>query len=234
MQADENRKIAAIFDLDGTMFTGHFWQGIINHHFKYGLKIPQVFRYLGTHYPLWMGAKLKLLSEGAMKIKWGEDMALLLRGLSSEEIRGVFTWVDENYFAPRLRANMVTLLRQHKEMGHTTFVLSGSFQGFLEIINRRLAADYVVGTGLEMKNGFCSGRIEKPFCFGKAKVDLLRRRIERMNLDIDFPSSFAYADSLTDLPVLQMVGIPVACYPDPGLLKLAMENNWQVIQDGTN
>ncbi len=231
-KASEGPKTAAIFDLDGTLFTGHFWHGVVEHHLGHGIKLPQTLAYLATHYPLWLGHKLGMLSEEACKTRWGEDLALLLKGFSGEEMNRIFNWIDADYFAGRLRRDMAALLKRHREQGHITIVLSGSYQDFLEVINGRLGADYVVGTRLEMGQAGCTGRTEKPLCFGQNKVGLLKQLISHANLKIDLAASFAYADSLTDAPVLEMVGNPVAAYPDKGLLKLARQKGWRALPDG--
>jgi HAD superfamily hydrolase (TIGR01490 family) len=221
--------IAAIFDLDGTLFTGHLWQGIITHHLKHGVKLPSTLFYLAAHYFLWIGNKLKILSEESYKTKWGEDLALLLKGFTGEDMMRVFKWIDMHYFSSRLRPDMVEVLRQHRQLGRITFILSGSFQDFLEVVKERLGAEHVVGTKLEIAKGQCTGRIEKPLCFGINKVGQLKQSFSQMNLDINLEASFAYADSLIDLPVLEMVGNPVASYPDKGLVNLARERSWKIL-----
>ncbi|GAJ24239.1 unnamed protein product, partial [marine sediment metagenome] len=164
--ANDGPKTAAIFDLDGTLFTGHFWHGIVKHHLEHKARLLPTTTYLATHYPLWIGNKLKVLSEDAYKTKWGEDLALLLKGFTREEMAQIFRWIDVNYIARRLRPDMVELLQHHRKQGHITFVLSGSLQDFLEVIKQRLGAEHVVGTQLKMVKDCCSGRIEKPLCFG--------------------------------------------------------------------
>jgi phosphoserine phosphatase len=46
--------------------------------------------------------------------------------------------------------------------------------------------------------------------------------------DVDLASSWAYSDSLTDLPMLEAVGHPVAVNPDAGLARTAGERGWPV------
>ena len=121
------------------------------------------------------------------------------------------------------------LLEQHKHQGHTTIVLSGSFTDFLEIIKLRLGVDHVIGTKIKMVNGVCSGMIEGPLCFGENKAIFLQQFIENAKLDINFGASFAYADSVTDVPILEMVGHPVATYPDKKLLQIACHVGWQIL-----
>lgn len=225
----ENRITAAIFDLDGTLFTGHFWQGVVKHHIKHKMKLPSVIVYLATHMPLWAASKLKISGEESYKVKWGEDLAATLKGLTTEEISKIFEWIDANYFAKLLRPDITALIQRHKQEGHTTIVLSGSFNGFLEIIKQRLGVEHVVGTKIEVVKGVCSGRIVKPLCFGMNKTRLLNEFIDETQLNIDPKASFAYADSIVDVPVLEMVGNPVATYPDKKLLDLARHRGWQIL-----
>jgi hypothetical protein len=48
--------------------------------------------------------------------------------------------------------------------------------------------------------------------------------------DIDLAESYAYSDSLSDLPMLRAVGNPVAVNPDPPLAELAKEEGWQTLR----
>jgi HAD superfamily hydrolase (TIGR01490 family) len=222
-------KIVAIFDFDGTMYTGHFWQGIVKHHFEHKIRRSAVTAYLATHYPLWIAYKCKLLSEAAFKIKWGEDLAVLLKGFTAEALSEMFRWINEHYVADLLRPDIMKLLEYHQHQGHTTILLSASYTDFLEVIKPRLGADYVIGTKIKMVNGVCSGKIEGSLCFGENKAKCLQQLMEKAKLDIDLAASFAYTDSATDVPVLQMVGHPVATYPDKQLLRLAHHSGWQIL-----
>ena len=48
--------------------------------------------------------------------------------------------------------------------------------------------------------------------------------------DIDLDPSYAYSDSLSDLPMLRAVGNPVAVNPDPPLAAIAKEEGWQTLR----
>jgi HAD superfamily hydrolase (TIGR01490 family) len=223
------RQPAAIFDLDGTVFKGHFWQGIIKHHIKFKVKLPSVAAYLITHIPLWLASKIKLLSEETYKIKWGEDLALTLKGMNRDEIRKIYEWIDSNYVAKLIRPDIMALLEDHRRDGHMVIILSSSFSGFLEIVKKRLGVEHAVGTNIEFVNDICTGKIVRPLCFGVNKARLLREHISQENLNIDFSHSFAYADSIVDIPVLEMVSNPVAVYPDKKLLNIAYNRGWKIL-----
>jgi HAD superfamily hydrolase (TIGR01490 family) len=222
-------KTAAIFDVDGTLFTGHFWQGIVKHHFEHKVRRSAVSAYLATHYPLWIAYKCKVLSEEAFKIKWGEDLAILMKGFTEEALSEVFQWIDKHYVADLLRPDIMKVLEHHRHQGHTTILLSASYTDFLEVIKTRLGANHVIGTKIKMVNGVCSGKIEGPLCFGENKAKYLQQFVNNEKLDIDLAASFAYTDSATDTPVLHMVGHPVAAYPDKKLLRLAHHSGWQIL-----
>jgi HAD superfamily hydrolase (TIGR01490 family) len=229
----EKRNIAAFFDFDGTLFTGHLWQGIVKHHIKHKVKLVSVLMYLATNFPLAfageLASKINITGEEWYKIKWGEDLATLLKGFKKEEVIRIFQWITDNYFMKLLRPDVMALLQRHRNENHITVLLSGSFSDFLEIIKQELDIDYIVGTKLEVINDVYSGRIIKPLCFGINKAKLLEEFISQARLNIDFGLSFAYADSVLDAPILQLVGNPVATYPDRELLTLAKRRGWQIL-----
>ncbi len=167
---------------------------------------------------------------GASALAAAQRAAAIFRrlGAGALEIK-IFEWIVSNYVMKLLRPDIMALLQRHKKERHTTIVLSGSFSDFLEIIKQRLDVEHVVGTKIEMVNDICSGRIVKPLCFGINKARLLKEFISQAKLNIDLTSSFAYADSIVDVPVLEMVGNPVATYPDKKLLDLARCRGWQIL-----
>jgi phosphoserine phosphatase len=52
--------------------------------------------------------------------------------------------------------------------------------------------------------------------------------MDQNGIHIDYPASYAYADSISDQSILEIVGHPVATYPDEDLLELAQERGWQI------
>ena len=232
MTSQNHKAIAAIFDLDGTLFTGHFWLGLVRYFFDNKMRRLPTSTFIAAHMPLWLAGRLKIIHEDTAKRIWGEDMSFLLKGMDRQEVLGIYHSIVEDYLVPRLRQDVVDLLESHKQKGHTTILLSGSFHCFIELVRDRLGMDYATGTRVEVENGVYSGRIIKPMGFGKHKIDILEKLIEKEKLDVDFERSFAYADSVSDAPLLDITGNPVATYPDEGLLALARDRGWQIVNDG--
>ena len=223
------KKIAAFFDFDGTLFQGHFWQGVVKHDIKHKRNPAAVFNYMSTHIPLWLASKFNFLSEQDYKVSWGEDLANLFKNINKDDGNKIFEWIINNYFMKLLRPNVMALLQQHKSDGHTTVLLSGSFSDFLETVKQKLGIDYAVGTELEIIENRYTGKVVKPLCFGTNKAKLLHKFASQAHLNIDLNLSFAYADSIFDAPVLEMVGNPAAVYPDKKLFSLAQQRGWQII-----
>jgi len=123
---------------------------------------------------------------------------------------------------------VVEVLRQHQAEGHQVILVSGAFEELLACLGERLGIQHVVGTRLELRNGRYSGRAIKP-CFGPDKVVLLTELLDRTGLEVDFSQSFAYGDGIFDVSVLELVGNPVAVYPDSQLWDYASQKGWRVI-----
>jgi HAD superfamily hydrolase (TIGR01490 family) len=158
-----------------------------------------------------------------------EDLGGIFKGASEEEALEVFHWVTDNCIIKSLRSDVVDILHQHKQSGHIVVVVSASFSEFLEVIGQKLDVPNVIGTKLEMVDGRYTGKVIKPLCFGENKAELLEEFINQNRLEIDLSSSFAYADSIFDVPLLKLVGNPVATYPDKDLRQLAEHNGWRIL-----
>jgi phosphoserine phosphatase len=81
---------------------------------------------------------------------------------------------------------------------------------------------------LEVKDGRFTGRSNGPACIADDKVILTQAYLEQKGIEVDYSNSYAYADSVSDHYMLEMVAHPVATYPDEGLRKIAVEKNWQI------
>jgi Phosphoserine phosphatase len=158
-----------------------------------------------------------------------EDLGGILEGASREEVLEGFHWVTDNCISKSLRCDVVDILHQHKQSGHIVMIVSATFSDFLEIVGQRLGVLNVIGTKLEVVDGKYTGKAIEPLCFGENKVKLLDEFISRNGLQIDLSSSFAYADSIFDAPLLKLVGNPVATYPDKDLRRLAERNDWRIL-----
>jgi HAD superfamily hydrolase (TIGR01490 family) len=221
--------IAAFFDLDGTLYTGHIWKAITQHHRLHRKKLPFLVFFLATHLAPWPLAKAGLLDKERHIIRWGENMAGLVGGFSRQEAQRLFQWIWDQDVAHSLYLEAMSTLRWHQEQGHQVVLVSGTFQELLEVIAQGLEIPHAVGTSMEMRGERYTGRIVPPFCFGPYKVQKAKEFLETAGWEVDFASSFAYADTIYDVPLLESVGNPVAVCPDEELLAHARQRGWPVM-----
>jgi HAD superfamily hydrolase (TIGR01490 family) len=219
--------IAAFFDLDGTLFTGHIWQGLSLHHRTRKMQRPQLYAYVGVHMAIWPLYTAGLLSRERLYLAWARHMPWTLAGLTLAQGQRVFDWIWAEYVEPLLRSDVLARLRQHCAQDHDVYLVSGTMEPLLARIAQGLSlpASSAIGTRAEVRWGRYTGRAIEPTCMGLGKA----RRLELFlsgHRDIDMAQSFAYADSVTDVSVLEMVGYPTVVYPDEELAAVGRERDW--------
>jgi len=220
--------IAAIFDLDGTLYTGHIVNGIARHHRTHRVNRRWLYFYMGSHMSMWPLWRTGLLSEASVRDLWSRHLGWTVRGLTLEEADAAFAWITERYVLPLLRPRVIARLVAHQAFQHRVVLVSGTPSPLLAEIGRRLGVEETVGTPLVVRRGAYTGSCEPPSCQGANKVARLEEHLQDTT-QVDWAHSWAYADSHTDLPLLDRVGHPVAVYPDEGLAAYARDRGWEIL-----
>lgn len=223
------KEIAALFDFDGTLYTGHIWQDVARHHWDAGQHRRWVAAYMARNMAPLPLYKLGLLSQTTYYRLWGETMGWMLRGWTEQEGLDFFERMTDASILANLRAGMMDRLRQHQAQGHVVALVSGTFAPWLEVIAQRLDVRHAIGTPMEMRDGRFTGRIVPPLCQGQGKSIRSRSYLADRGLDVDWKASYAYGDSGPDVLLLGEVGHPVAVYPDKTLLAHAQTQGWPVV-----
>jgi HAD superfamily hydrolase (TIGR01490 family) len=130
---------------------------------------------------------------------------------------------------PRVFPQMLDEVHTHQDAGRPTFIVSAAGNDIVESLARVLGMEGGIGTRYEVDAaGDFTGRFDGPFVYGPGKVEAMRSFAARHEIDLD--ASYAYSDSLSDLPMLRAVGNPVAVNPDPPLAAIAREEGWQTMR----
>ncbi len=224
------RTILAAFDVDGTLLKGHVWRGIIKYHRQRKMKRLFLWLFALTHYPLWFLAKSGLWDEVRFRIKWMEDFAGIFKGRKREEMRAILSAVLENELEQDIRPGLLDTLKEHQAKNHMVVLVSGTFEELLRLLGEKIGGEHLLGTRVEFREGQCTGRTLGSACMGSEKVRRIQELIKVRGLEVDLPSSFAYADSISDLPLLEWVGNPVTVGPEEELQTIAQERGWQTIR----
>lgn len=225
----ERTRRIALFDFDGTLVSSHLWSGLLKYYLNKKEKLFPIFWFLISNFALTPFWKIGLISTKKYYQSWGKDMVRLMKGIDIKRAKEIFDWLTDDYLLPTLKKNAFEKLKKHQEDGYLIVLTSGSFQDLIKVFSSRLNIDFAVGTELEIVENKFSGKIIPPLCFAQGKTEKVRQFLADNNLAIDFKESFAYSDSIFDLPMLELVGNPVAVEPDKELLKIASTRGWQII-----
>ncbi|MCK4903997.1 MAG: HAD-IB family hydrolase, partial [Candidatus Marinimicrobia bacterium] len=133
-----------------------------------------------------------------------------------------------DYLKPHLAEKIIEKLEFHRSEGHILVIVSGSIRYYLEPAAKDLGIQHLVCTDLEENsNGILTGKAKGKVCIGNYKKELTLKLVDKLNIDLG--NSYAYGDNQADIPLLKLVGNPVAVEPTPILKKVAQKNNWSIL-----
>ena len=157
-----------------------------------------------------------------------QELSDLTLGWSRDEVSRLVEETVEEVVSPLVYAEALAIIDEHRRAGRRVVVISSSPVEIVVPLCRYLGLEDVIGTRPEIDiDGRYTGSIDF-YAFGPGKAHAIEELAARE--DIDLADSFAYSDSITDLPMLAAVGHPVAVNPDRELRLVAHERDWQVLE----
>jgi HAD superfamily hydrolase (TIGR01490 family) len=117
-------------------------------------------------------------------------------------------------------------ITKFNQLGISTFLLTGTNRIIAEPIARSLGVSILLATEPETKNGLFTGSIDGPFLMKGAKLQAasdicISRQIKLDNVTF-------YADSITDVALLEKIGYPIVINPREDLRAIAVANQWRI------
>ena len=149
-----------------------------------------------------------------------------LKGRQESEFLAEGRLLCEEAMVPLIYPEAVAAVRSHQERGDLVCIVSGSMGFVVAPLAAHLGIEFSIFTQLETKDGRLTGEIVEPLCFGEGKVHWIQQLVEDQGIDL--ARSWFYTDSVTDRPLLERVGHPVAVNPDPRLYRLAVRRGWPI------
>jgi len=150
-------------------------------------------------------------------------VSALVRGMDAQALRRAAEEAIPRVLAPRVFDEARSLMAWHRRHGHLVFLVSASTHELIDGLGRLLDADGVVASEAEIVDGHYTGSVA--LCHGLAKARALRRLA--VGHGIDLRDSYAYGDGIGDLPMLSLVGHPVAVNPDRRLRAVVRSRGWK-------
>jgi HAD superfamily hydrolase (TIGR01490 family) len=212
----------AFYDLDGTLVSSN----VVTQYLWFARNHPGV------------GAAWRYARALACAPRW---LALEMTGRRREfnvvffrEYHGMrMDWMFEN--APRMHNAVLRpatfpgsrrLVERDRLDGFRTVLLTGSLDFAIQPLIAEFGFDDAVTNRLRFNAGVATGDLIEPIVAGPEKVDAIRDFCARHGAD---PAACrAYSDSMSDVPMLEAVGQPVATNPTKKLRAYALSKNWTV------
>jgi HAD superfamily hydrolase (TIGR01490 family) len=211
---------AAFFDLDKTVIAKASMMAFGGHFYRRGM-ISRRSLVRG----LW--AQLIYLHLGASEEKLAhirEYTLTLTRGWEQRRVQDIVAETLAEVVEPIIYAEALDLIELHRAAGRRVYIISASPMEIVEPLGRFLGVDRVIASQARVDaDGRYTGEMAT-YAYGPYKAELIRSVAARDGVDL--ASSFAYSDSATDLPMLEVVGHPVVVNADRALAKVARERNW--------
>jgi HAD superfamily hydrolase (TIGR01490 family) len=131
----------------------------------------------------------------------------------------------------RFRPGGLRAVQMHREKGDRLVLLTSAVSYLAERVQRELGLDDRLCTRFELdENARFTGRPIEPVCFGPGKIAYASRYAEEKRIPMSVCTF--YTDSASDLPMLELVGHPVAVNPDVRLRRLATRRGWPIVDWG--
>jgi HAD superfamily hydrolase (TIGR01490 family) len=215
---------AAFFDLDKTLMAGSSGMQFARVASQHGIVSRRLLASWGFEH-------LRYRLRGTTDERTGEVLRAareLIRGVEAKTVDRMEPEVMAAIL-PRVFPQMLAEVHAHQDAGRPAFIVSAAGNDIVESLARVLGMEGGIGTRYEVDaGGRFTGRFDGPFVYGPGKVEAMQAFAERHEIDLD--ASYAYSDSLSDLPMLRAVGNPVAVNPDPPLAELAKREGWQTMR----
>ncbi len=146
-------------------------------------------------------------------------------GWDVEQVKSIVGETLHDIVDPLVFAEAAELIADHKLCGRDVVVVSASGEEIVAPIARALGATHAMATRMVVLDGKYTGEIEF-YCYGEGKVEAIRALAAREGYALEH--CYAYSDSITDLPMLKIVGHPTVVNPDRALRKEAGMRGWSV------
>ena len=216
------RRRAAFFDLDKTIiarssalaFSGPFYRGgLINRR--------SVLRSAYAQFVFLVGG-----ADHDQMERMREYMSALVVGWPVETVRDIVSETLHTIVDPIVYEEAVRLIDEHQVAGRDVVIVSSTGAELVEPIGDMLGADRALGTRMHAEDGRYTGAIDQ-YLYAEAKAEAIHRLAASEGYDL--ARSYAYSDSITDLPMLEAVGHPYVVNPDRALRREASARGWPVL-----
>jgi HAD superfamily hydrolase (TIGR01490 family) len=214
---------AAFYDMDGTLVRTN-----LVHAFAYNARNQQglwrsVIKTVSTFasVPLFMAADLY------NRRLFNDIFFVRYKGESEDRLRYLADELFDRAIKPSIFPGAYELIEKSRELGLRQVMVTGALDITVEPLARHLKIDDYVTNRLEFVDGYATGRLLPPVMAAATKASWIRIYAEKERLNLS--DCYSYSDSMSDLPMLSVVGHPTAVNPDLRLRNTALQHDWPIL-----
>jgi len=215
--------VAAIFDVDGTLVRTNavdYYRFFLRHFYSPVRRVPRILA-------VWWRAPYWLLLDRWDRGSFNRSFYRQYAGFPVERTRELAEVCFREVLAPSLIPAVLDRAREHRARGERILLVSGTLDFVLAPLAAFLGAEAVLSPGLLQHNGVYRGEIAGKNVAGPVKAEVVAEYARDHRIDLS--KSHAYADSLSDVALLNQVGHPVVVNPGRRLLAVAERLGWERI-----
>jgi HAD superfamily hydrolase (TIGR01490 family) len=149
------------------------------------------------------------------------------KGESEDRLRYLSEELFEEVLKPNVFPGALELIAKSRSLGLRQVIVTGALDIMVKQMMAYLGADDYVANRLEFVNGRATGRLLPPVMASATKASWIRTYAEREGINLS--DSYAYTDSMSDLPMLSVVGHPAAVNPDMRMRATALHHDWPIL-----
>lgn len=149
------------------------------------------------------------------------------KGQTEDRMRFFADQLFQTILKPAIFPGAYELIEKSRSLGLRQVVVTGALDLSVRPLMYHLGIEEYVANHLEFVNGVATGRLLPPVLAAATKASWIRQFAEREGINLS--ESYAYSDSMSDLPMLSVVGHPAAVNPDMRLRQTALHHDWPVL-----
>jgi HAD superfamily hydrolase (TIGR01490 family) len=191
----------AIFDVDYTLTKR---ETLVEFYFFMVKKNPKLIKYLPKNIFSSLFYVFKIYDASRAK----KTFIRFIDGIEEVEMKKLVSEFYEKRLSKILYKDAIDTIKKMKEQGYKIYLISASAEFYLSELYNIKEVDKVIGTRFTTEGGLHRNEISGVNCKGEEKVIRLKEVLKEENIEVDFENSYMYSDSLSDLPLFDLVGHP--------------------------
>jgi len=209
------RPSLAVFDCDGTLWSGDAGEGFFDWELRRGLVSDEIVRWARARYADYREGKV---SEDDMCA----EMVTLHRGLRNSDVQQAAERYFEENFPSLIFPELQHLVRQLRELGSDVWLVSSTNDWVIRAATKHFGVpeDHILAAAVEIENGIVTDRLVR-VPSGEGKPRAIHEVIQRI------PDA-AFGNSRWDQEMLELAKYPFAVNPTAELKTTALERRWPI------